>query len=91
VTLLCCVVFVSSFANSAVQVLSGVGVVYIVMSLLGMVGTISDYLPSYLMHSGELLTGQASPEDYFTSVWIAAGASAVLLAAQIPIVAKRRV
>lgn len=91
VTLLCCVVFFSSFANSAVQVLSGVGVVYIVMSLLGMVGTISDYLPSYLMQSGELLTGQASPEDYFTAVWIAAGASAVLLAAQIPIVAKRRV
>ena len=91
VLLLCCIVFFSSFAGSAAQVLLGVGAVYVAMNLLGMVGTVSEYLPSFLTRSGELLTGQAQPSDYSTAVLISAAASVVLLIASIPITSKRRV
>lgn len=91
VLLLCCVTFFSSFANSAAQVLLGVGAVYIALHLLGMVGTVSEYLPSHLTQSGELLTGQANPSDYTSAVCVTAVSSLVLLIASVPITSKRRV
>lgn len=91
VLLLCCIVFFSSFAGSAAQVLLGVGAVYVAMNLAGMVGTIGNYLPSFLTRSGELLTGQAQPSDYTTAVCITAAASVLLLIASAPITARRRV
>jgi hypothetical protein len=91
VLLLCCVTFFSSFAGSAAQVLLGVGGVYVAMNLAGMVGTISQYLPSYLTQSGELLTGQAQPSDFRWAVIAAAAASVVLLAVSLPLNARRRV
>ena len=89
--LLCCVVFFSSFATSAAQVLLSVGAVYIAMHLTGMVGTVQKYLPTFLMDSGELLTGQAQPLDYTTSVYVTAAASLALLTASLPLTAKRQV
>ncbi len=80
--LLCCVVFFSSFATSAAQVL---------LHLTGMVGTVQKYLPTFLMDSGELLTGQAQPLDYMAALLITEAASLVMLAVSLPITAKRRV
>ena len=91
VFLLCCIVFFSSLAGSAAQVLLGVGAVYIALTLAGMVGTISHYLPSFLLQSGDLLTGQAQPADYTAAVCITAAASFLLLMASAPFTAKRRV
>ena len=89
--LLCCIPFFSSFAGSTAQVLLGVGAVYIALNLLLMVGTVREYLPSFLTQSGDLLTGQAQPSDYFTALLVAAVASVALLIASVPITAKRRV
>lgn len=91
VLLLCCISFFSSFANSAAQVLLGVGAVYFALTLAGMVGTVMEYLPSFLLQSGDLLTGQAQPSDYMTSVYVTAAASFALLMASLPLTAKRRV
>ena len=91
VFLLCCIVFFSSLAGSSAQVLLGVGAVYIALTLAGMVGTISHYLPSFLLQSGDLLTGQAQPTDYTAAVCITAAASFLLLMASDPFTAKRRV
>ena len=91
VLLLCCVVFFSSFASSAAQVLLGVGAVYVAMTLAGMVGTISDYLPTFLTQSGDLLTGKAQPGDYTAAFCVTAAACVVLLVTSVPVTAKRRV
>ena len=91
VFLLCCIVFFSSFADSGSQVLLGVGAVYIAMTLAGMVGSIRDYLPSFLNQSGDLLTGQAQPSDYTAAVCVAAAASLALLIASVPFSARRKV
>ena len=91
VMLLCCVTFFSSFAGSAAQVLLGVGGVCLLLTLLGMVGTVRDYLPSHLTQSGELLTGQAQPSDYSAAVCVTALSSIVLLIASVPVTSKRRV
>ena len=91
VFLLCCIVFFSSFADSGSQVLLGVGAVYIAMTLAGMVGSIRDYLPSFLSQSGDLLTGQAQPSDYTAAVCVAAAASLALLIASVPFSARRKV
>ena len=53
--------FFSSFASSAIQVLLGVGGVYVALTLLCMIGTVSEYLPSFLLPSGDLLTAHAQP------------------------------
>lgn len=91
VLLLCCIVFFSSFAGSAGQVLLGVGAVYIAMTLAGMIGTVSHYLPSYLLGSGDLLSGKAQPSDFMSALYITAAASVLLLIASVPFTAKRRV
>ena len=91
VLLICCITFFSSFASSAIQVLLGIGAVYIALTMLGMIGTVSEYLPSYLLQSGELLTGQAQPSDYSAAVCVTAVSSVVLLLASIPMTVKRRV
>ena len=91
VLLMCCIVFFSSFAGSAAQVLLGTGAVYLAMTLAGMVGTVREYLPSFLLNSGTLLTGEAQPSDYTAAVCITAAASVLLLIASIPFTAKRRV
>ena len=88
--MLCCVVFFSSFARSAVPVLLGTGAVYVVLTLLGMVGTVREYLPSFLLQSGDLLSGQAQPSDYSAALWITAAACGLLLATAFPITSKRR-
>ncbi len=89
--LLCCVVFFSSFATLASLLLLGVGAVDIAMHLTCMVGTVQKYLPTFLMDSGELLTGQAQHLDYMAALLITAAASLVMLAVSLPITAKRRV
>ena len=91
VLLICCITFFSSFASSAIQVLLGIGAVYIALTMLCMIGTVSEYLPSYLLQSGELLTGQAQPSDYSAAVCVTAVSSVVLLLASIPMTVKRRV
>lgn len=90
VLLVCSITFFSSFADSAAQVLLGTGGVYFVLYLLGAVGKVREYLPSYLTRSGELLTGQAKPSDYAAAVCVTAVASILLLIASIPLTAKRR-
>ena len=91
VLLISCITFFSSFAGSTLQVLLGVGAVYIALTLSAMIGTIREYLPSFLLQSGDLLTGQAQPSDYTSAVCITAAASVVLLTASVPITTKRRV
>lgn len=90
IMLLCAITFFSSFANSAAQVLLGVGTVYAALYLIGMIGGVREYLPSYLTESAPLLSGQTQPSEYFRAVWVTAAASAAMLAASVPITAKRR-
>ncbi len=90
IMLICAVTFFSSFATSAAQVLLGVGAVYITMYLLGMVGGVREYLPTYLAESAPLLTGQAEPSEYGRAIWVTAAASLVLIGGSVPVTAKRR-
>jgi ABC-2 type transport system permease protein len=90
VFLLSVLAFFSSFMNTSIQVLLGVGAVYFVQMLLGMIGTVESYLPSYLLSSGSLLTGETVPGDFLPAAGIATGLSVVLLILAILITKRRK-
>ena len=90
VFLLSVLAFFSSFMNTSIQVLLGVGAVYFVQMLLGMIGTVERYLPSYLLSSGNMLTGEKVPGDFLPAAGIAAVLSVVLLILAILITKRRK-
>ncbi len=89
VFLLALLTFFSSFMNSSIQVLLGVGATYFILMLVGMVKSVEQWLPTYLLSSGSMLTAETIPEDFLPAAGIAAGAS-VLLVLLALLITKRR-
>ena len=89
VFLLAALAFFSSFLNSAIQVLLGVGGVYVLLTMLGMIKSIESLLPTYLMSSAALLTGEKTPGDFAAAAGIA-GAASVALAILAVLITRRR-
>ena len=90
VFLLSVLAFFSSFMNTSIQVLLGVGAVYFIQMLAGMIGTLERFLPNYLLGGGSLLTGEKLPEDYLPAAGIATGLSVVLLILAVVITKRRK-
>ena len=90
VFLLAALAFFSSFLNSAIQVLLGVGGVYVLLTMLGMIKSIESLLPTYLMSSAALLTGEKTPGDFAAAAGIAGAASVVLAILAVLITRRRR-
>lgn len=88
--LICVLTFFSSFASSSPQVMMGVGGVYAVMFLAGMIGKIREYLPTYILESTSLLTAQSEPEDFTAAIVITSVLSVLSLLASLPITHKRQ-
>ena len=85
-----CIVFFSSFAGSAAQVILGTGGVYIFMSLAGLYSKAKKYLSIRLTDSLSLYNGELVPSDYTAAVVITAAVSIVLIAASLPLTHKRQ-
>ena len=90
VLMIACIVFFSSFAGSAGQVLLGTGGVYLAMTLAGMARRAQEYLPTYLCGSAALYTGKAQPSDYAAAAVITAAAAVLLTAAALPLTRRRQ-
>ena len=72
------IAFFSSFLNSTVQVLMGVGIVYFVYMMLGMIGKIKEYLPTWLLSGGEILSVESGPGDFMIAAIITGAITIVL-------------
>lgn len=88
--LICVLTLFSAFAGSSTQVMMGVGGVYAVMFIAGMVGKIREYLPTYMLDSNALITGQREPGDHTAAIVVTAALSAAALIASLPITHKRQ-
>ena len=85
-----CIVFFSSFAGSAAQVILGTGGVYIFMSLVGLYSKAKKFLPIQLTNSLSLYNGELVPSDYTAAVIITATVSLMLVAAALPLTHNRQ-
>lgn len=90
VFLICVLTLFSSLCSSAPQVMMGVGAVYALMYLMGMFAKIKEYLPSYILDSHPLLTGQREPRDYTAAMLITAVLSVLSLLISLPVTNKRQ-
>ncbi len=88
--LLAVLAFFSSFLNSSIQVLLGAGTVYFVLMMSGMAGIIKKRIPTWLMSSASLLTGQTEPGEFYTAAAAAAGLSVVLLVSALTMTKRRK-
>ena len=61
-------ILASVLCQSASAVTIVTGVMFLVSYLIGMIPVVSEYLPTYLLRSGELLTGAKSAGGYCISV-----------------------
>ena len=82
--------FFSSFMNTSIQVLLGVGGIYVLLTLLGMIRSIGSVLPTYLMGSSALLSGEKLPGDYAAAAGMAGAVSAVLAVLAVVITRRRK-
>ena len=82
--------FFSSFMNSSIQVLLGVGGVYVLLTTLGMIKSVESLLPTYLMGSASLLTAGKMPGDYATAAGVTGVASVVLVLLAVVITRRRK-
>ncbi len=89
VLMISCMVFFSSFARSAGQVILGTGAVYFIMSLAGMFAKVKKYLPTYLMDSTPLYKGELAAADFTKAAVITASASVLLMIAALPLTNRR--
>ena len=90
VFLLTVLAFFSSFMNSSIQVLLGVGGVYVLLTTLGMIKPVESLLPTYLMGSAALLTGEKLPGDYAAAAGVAGVVSAGLVLLAVVITRRRK-
>ena len=90
VFLLAVMAFFSSFMNSSIQVLLGVGGVYVLLTTLGMVKSIETILPTYLMGSASLLSGETVPGDFAPAAAIAGVVSVVLVVLAVVFTRRRK-
>ena len=85
-----CIVFLSSFANSAAQVMIGIGAFYFAMTIAGMLSKIKKYLPTCLLDSGVIFKGELYASDCIKAVIITSVLSVIFVAAAIPLTIRRR-
>lgn len=89
IMLLCLIALFSSFVQNAGQVLLGIGAMYLVMLLLGLFEDMKDKLPSVLMQSMPLMTGDISPADCTVGIIVTAAVSLCAVIAAIPLLNRR--
>lgn len=82
--------FFSAFMNSSIQVLLGAAGVYVLFTVLGMIRSLEQLLPSYLLSSGSLLSGETAPADFAATAGIAGGASVALVILAVVITRRRK-
>ena len=80
----------SSFCNSTIQVLLGTGGVYFLLTLLGMVESLQDVLPTKLMGCASMLNGETEPGDFLTAILVAAAASLIFTVLAVVITKRRK-
>lgn len=85
-----CIVFFSSVASTATQVLLGTGGVYFAMTLAGLSEKAAEYLPTCLCNVTPLYTGIQYSEDYLAAIGVTLMASAVLVLAAVCLTRKRQ-
>ncbi len=90
VYLIAAMAFFSSFLRSAIQVLLGVGGIYFILSMMGMLKDIAKVLPTYLTGSASLLTGETVPGDYLYATLVATGASCLFVILAVVITRRRK-
>lgn len=88
--LICVLTLFSAFSSSAPQVMMGVGEVYAVMLITGMIEKIKKYLPTSILDSASLMTEQSKPSDYSVTILITIALSVLSLLASLPIIQKRQ-
>lgn len=88
--LICVLTLFSSFLNSSPQVMIGVGGIYAAMYILGMLGKIKEYIPTFILDSSSLMTEQSKPSDYSTAILITITLSVLSLLASLPVTHKRQ-
>lgn len=88
--LICVLTLFSSFLKSSPQVMIGVGGTYAVMYILGMLGKIKEYIPTFILDSSSLMTEQSKPSDYSSALLITIALSVLSLLASLPLTHKRQ-
>lgn len=88
--LICVLTFFSAFASTSAQVMLGVGGVYLLMFIAGMFAKVKKYLPSHLIDTSALMTGNGKTEDHLAAIIITIVLSAAAVIASLPIVHKRQ-
>ena len=73
------IAFFSSFLISTMQVLMGVGIVYFIYMMLGMIGKIKEYLPTWLLSSGDILSKNQIASDYVIAAGVTGAITVVLI------------
>ena len=71
-TLIACL---SSFLNSGVHVLLGVGIIYFALTMTQMIGKAEKLVPTWLMSAGNVFRGNAEMSDFTVAIIMAAGFS----------------
>jgi len=90
VFLLTVVAFFSSLFGSPIQVLLGVAGVYILLNMLGMAKKIESFLPTRLLGSASLLSGETVPGDFAVASGITAGVSLILVLLAVTLTRRRK-
>ena len=90
VLIISCIVFFSSLASSAPQVMLGTGAVYLLMTFAGMYKKAAEYLPTRLCASTSLYSGELVPSDFTTAAIITAVLSVILVLAALPLTQRRQ-
>ena len=68
--LLLLVIFCSVFVKSGTAAVALGGVGYPLSYVLGMIPTLKEYVPTYLMSMSGLLTKSCTPEDFYPAVGV---------------------
>lgn len=68
--LLLLVIFCSVFVKSGTAAVALGGVGYLLSYVLGMIPTLKEYVPTYLMSMSGLLTKSCTPEDFYPAVGV---------------------
>ena len=88
--LICIHTFFSSFANTAPQVMVGTGISYVIMYIMGMIGKIKEFLPTYILDSSSIMTAKSKPSDYTVAIFITFSLSVLTLLCSLPLSQKKQ-
>lgn len=85
------IILLSVIFKTNMSVLAGVGAIVIISYLLGIVPTLSKYLPTQLLSSGNVLTNKVSIDSYLSASIVAIAMIIVAFAIAIPIFNKKKI